>query len=111
MVLHVSRSCGTTHSYRVQHLGHHQYPNDEHKDPDWTQLRLSGHKFEFPMTKVQALWNCVVKQILWPPLLIRYVLVRALFKVDRDDGTPYRMIRRARPTRMLLDRHGVSRRL
>jgi fatty acid desaturase len=91
---------GTTHSYRVQHLGHHQYPNDEHKDPDWAQLRLSGHKFEFPMTKRQFLWNCVIKQILWPPLLIRYVLVRAFFKVDRDDGTPYRMIRRAKP-RML----------
>lgn len=93
---------GTTHSYRVQHLGHHQYPNDEHKDPDWAQLRLSGHKFEFPMTKAQFVWKCIVKQILWPPLLMRYVLVRALFKVDRDDGTPYRMIRRAKPRMMLI---------
>ncbi len=26
---------GTTHSYRVQHLGHHQFPNDPELDPDW----------------------------------------------------------------------------
>src|SRR5689334_13780291 len=28
---------GTTHRYRVQHLGHHQYPNDPVRDPDWEQ--------------------------------------------------------------------------
>lgn len=92
---------GTTHSYRVQHLGHHQYPNDPDKDPDWAQLRLSGHRFAFPMSRAGFLWHCVLKQLLWPPSLIRYVLVRAFFKVDRDDGTPYRMNRRA-PLRMLL---------
>jgi fatty acid desaturase len=92
---------GTTHSYRVQHLGHHQYPNDPDKDPDWAQLRLSGHRFRFPMSRMAFFWHCVVKQLLWPPNLIRYVLVRAFFKVDRDDGTPYRMNRRA-PLRMLL---------
>ena len=37
---------GTTHSYRVQHLGHHQYPNDPDRDPDWTQMRLSGHRYQ-----------------------------------------------------------------
>src|SRR4029079_18552360 len=26
---------GTTHRYRVQHLGHHQFPNDPVRDPDW----------------------------------------------------------------------------
>src|SRR4051794_10056674 len=63
---------GTTHSYRVQHLGHHQYPNDPDKDPDWTQLRLSGHRFSFPMSRPAFLWHCVIKQLLWPPNLIRY---------------------------------------
>jgi fatty acid desaturase len=85
---------GTTHSYRVQHLGHHQYPNDPDKDPDWAQLTMSGHKFEFPMSRGHFVWECILKQILWPPTLIRYVLVRAFYKVDRDDGTPYRMRRR-----------------
>jgi fatty acid desaturase len=85
---------GTTHSYRVQHLGHHQYPNDPDRDPDWTQMRLSGHRYQFPMSRGRFLWECVVKQLLWPPNLLRYVLVRASFKVDLGDNTPYRMKRR-----------------
>ena len=85
---------GTTHSYRVQHLGHHQYPNDPERDPDWTQMRLSGHRYEFPMSRGRFLWECVFKQLLWPPSLIRYVLVRASFKVDLGENTPYRMKRR-----------------
>jgi fatty acid desaturase len=85
---------GTTHSYRVQHLGHHQYPNDPSLDPDWTQMRLSGHRFQFPMSRGRFLWECVIKQLLWPPSLIRYVLVRASFKVDQSGKTPYRMKRR-----------------
>jgi fatty acid desaturase len=88
---------GTTHSYRVQHLGHHQFPNDPERDPDWAQLRLSGHRFQFPMTRGQFLWHCVLKQLLWPPYLIQYVLVRASFKVDQGDHTPYRMNRRQAP--------------
>lgn len=85
---------GTTHSYRVQHLGHHQYPNDPDRDPDWTQMTLSGHKFKFPMTRGRFLWECFFKQFMWPPNLIRYVLVRASFKVDKGENTPYRMKRR-----------------
>jgi fatty acid desaturase len=42
---------GTTHSYRVQHLGHHQYPNDPERDPDWVQMLRSGHRYEFPMMR------------------------------------------------------------
>src|ERR1017187_1316912 len=55
---------GTTHSYRVQHLGHHQYPNDPERDPDWVQMTRSGHRFTFPMTQLSFLWHCVIKQIL-----------------------------------------------
>lgn len=89
---------GTTHSYRVQHLGHHQYPNDPDRDPDWTQMTRSGHRYQFPMSRGRFLWECVFKQLLWPPSLIRYVLVRASFRVDLGENTPYRMKRRqARP--------------
>ena len=92
---------GTTHSYRVQHIGHHQYPNDPELDPDWAQLRLSGHRFRFPMTTGQFLWHCFFKQILWWPNLLRYVLVRATFRVDMGNG-PYRMKRKtALPIRLL----------
>ncbi|MBM3996004.1 MAG: fatty acid desaturase [Planctomycetes bacterium] len=83
---------GTTHSYRVQHIGHHQYPNDPELDPDWTQLRLSGHRFDFPMTFWEFLWHCFFKQFLWAPNLLRYVLVRAVFRVDMPSG-PYHMKR------------------
>jgi fatty acid desaturase len=84
---------GTTHSYRVQHMGHHQYPNDPDRDPDWAQLRLSGHRFRFPMHRLAFLWHGVCKQLLLPHLLIRYALVRASFLVDQGDNTPYRMKR------------------
>jgi fatty acid desaturase len=84
---------GTTHSYRVQHMGHHQYPNDPERDPDWTQLTLSGHRFRFPMGRAAFLWHGVIKQLLVPHFLIRYALVRARFVVDQGDGTPYRMNR------------------
>ena len=99
---------GTTHSYRVQHLGHHQYPNDPDRDPDWAQMRLSGHRFEFPMSTPAFLWHCLFKQLLWPPALLRYVLVRASFLVDQGEG-PYRMKRRTRlPLRLLAVGYHVS---
>lgn len=88
---------GTTHSYRVQHLGHHQFPNDPERDPDWTQLRQSGHRYTFPMSRGRFLWHCFFKQILWPPSLIRYVLVRARFVVHQGEDTPYRMKRFGHP--------------
>ncbi len=84
---------GTTHSYRVQHMGHHQYPNDPDRDPDWAQLRISGHRFRFPMSRAAFLWHGLVKQILLPYLLLRYALARAFFVVDHGEGTPYRMKR------------------
>jgi fatty acid desaturase len=84
---------GTTHSYRVQHMGHHQYPNDPDRDPDWAQLTLSGHRFNFPMGRAAFLWHCIGKQLLLPHLLLRYALVRARFLVDQGEGTPYRMKR------------------
>ena len=84
---------GTTHSYRVQHLGHHQFPNDPERDPDWVQMSRSGHRFEFPMSRRRFLWHCVLKQILIPLYPLRYALVRASYVVDKGEGTPYRMHR------------------
>lgn len=84
---------GTTHSYRVQHLGHHQYPNDPERDPDWTQMTRSGHRLTFPLTLRQFLWHGLFRHLLWPPSLIRYVLVRASFLVHQGEDTPYRMKR------------------
>lgn len=85
---------GKTHPYRVQHLGHHQFPNDPDRDPDWTQMAKSGHRYTFPMTRWAFWWHCILKQFLWLPNLLRYVLVRASFLVDEGEGSPYRMIRR-----------------
>jgi fatty acid desaturase len=87
---------GQTHPYRVQHLGHHQYPNDPERDPDWAQMLRSGHRYTFPMTRGRFLWECFLKQLLWPPALIRYVLVRASYLVDQKGG-PYSMKRRTAP--------------
>jgi fatty acid desaturase len=84
---------GQTHPYRVQHLGHHQYPNDPERDPDWEQMVRSGHRYDFPMSRGRFLWECLWKQVLWFPALIRYVLVRAFYVVDQGSG-PYSMRRR-----------------
>jgi fatty acid desaturase len=90
----------TTHGYRLQHLAHHQYPNDGERDPDVTQMRASGHRFHLPTSRGRFLWQCVLKQVLWPPNLVRYSLVRALFKPDGGPGSPYRVTRK--PSRILV---------
>ncbi len=82
---------GTTHKYRVQHLGHHQFPNDPERDTDFVQLTASGHKMRFPMSRGQFLWECVFKQLLWLPYPIRYALVRATFDGSNKTG-PYRRL-------------------
>jgi fatty acid desaturase len=90
---------GTTHSYRVQHMGHHQFPNDPERDPDWVQMTRSGHRYRFPMSRLGFLWQCVVKQILIPLYPVRYALVRASYVVDKGEHTAYRMKRH--PSRWL----------
>lgn len=85
---------GTTHNYRVQHLGHHQFPNDPEKDPDTAQMVASGHRFEFPMSRGRFLWHCVIKQILVPLFPVRYILARARYIPDGGDGCMYRLKRK-----------------
>lgn len=69
----------TTHSYRLQHLAHHQFVNDPQHDPDVTQMRASGHRYRFPMSPRTFIWKCVIRPILWLPSLVRYVRVRARY--------------------------------
>jgi len=45
----------------------------------------------------QFLWHCLMKQILLPHNLVRYILVRAFFVTDNGPGNPYRVKRRAKP--------------
>jgi fatty acid desaturase len=79
----------TTHHYRLQHLAHHQFPNDPERDPDVSQMEASGHRFAFPMSPRRFVWECVVKQLLWFPKLIRYIRVRARYNATGGGTGPY----------------------
>jgi fatty acid desaturase len=79
----------TTHFYRLQHLAHHQFPNDPERDPDVAQMEASGHRFAFPMSPGRFVWECVIKQILWLPGLIRYVRMRAKYAATGGGKGPY----------------------
>jgi fatty acid desaturase len=81
----------TTHSYRLQHLAHHQYVNDPVRDPDVTQMQASGHRFRFPMSRGRFVWECVVKQFLWLPNLVRYIRIRAKYSSTGSAGGPYQV--------------------
>jgi fatty acid desaturase len=79
----------TTHQYRLQHLAHHQFPNDPERDPDVAQMEASGHRFRFPMSPLRFLWECVLKQVLWVPGLIRYTRMRARYAATGGGSGPY----------------------
>jgi fatty acid desaturase len=68
-----------THLYRITHLAHHLHVNDRERDPDLAQLEASGHAFEFPMPRGQFIWHCVLKQLLVPGILLRYLYVRVRY--------------------------------
>jgi fatty acid desaturase len=78
-----------THHYRLQHLAHHQYVNDPEKDPDVFQMSESGHRYDFPMSRGRFVWECVIKQLLWFPKLIRYIRVRAKYNATGGGKGPY----------------------
>lgn len=79
----------TTHHYRLQHLAHHQFPNDPQRDPDVLQMEGSGHRFRFPMSPGRFVWKCVVKQGFWLPGLIRYIRWRARYATTGGGDGPY----------------------
>jgi fatty acid desaturase len=78
-----------THHYRLQHLAHHQYVNDPEKDPDVFQMSESGHRYDFPMSRGRFVWECVIKQLVWFPKLIRYIRVRAKYNATGGGKGPY----------------------
>jgi fatty acid desaturase len=78
-----------THHYRIQHLAHHQFVNDSERDPDIAQMEASGHRFDFPMTPRRFVWECVIKQMLWLPSLIRYIRIRAKYSATGGGTGPY----------------------
>ena len=68
-----------TYNYRLQHLAHHQYTNDPERDPDLIYMKVSGHKFSYPMPLGKFFWDCVVKLFFWVPGLVHYIAIRAKF--------------------------------
>jgi fatty acid desaturase len=79
----------TTHHYRLQHLAHHQFPNDPERDPDVMQMDASGHRYQWPMSPRRFIWQCIVKQWLVLPKLIRYIRMRAKFSATGEGSGPY----------------------
>jgi fatty acid desaturase len=74
-----------THNYRLLHFAHHLYVNDPERDPDVTFMRASGHCIRFPAER-RALWQGVVKQVLWVPGLVHYMVARARQTVVGSGG-------------------------
>lgn len=77
----------STHHYRLQHLAHHQFVNDPDRDPDISQLKTSGHWFDFPQER-GPLIRKFLKQ-LWPHRLIRFIRIRAAYNATGTDKNPY----------------------
>jgi fatty acid desaturase len=82
--------------YRLQHLAHHQFVNDPDRDPDVSQLRMSGHWLGFPLAK-RAVMVAILKQM-WPFRLVRFMRVRAKYNATGTDNTPY-LIKGMKPSK------------
>jgi fatty acid desaturase len=67
----------STFEFRLHHLAHHHYVNDPERDPDFGQLRASGHWLDFPIDRA-AFRRFLMSQI-WLPNLVRYTLARARY--------------------------------
>jgi fatty acid desaturase len=77
----------STFHYGLHHLAHHQFVNDPVRDPDISQMELSGHRLSFPILKQEFL--NVLAQQLWLPNLVRYSLARAEYDSLGTEHNPY----------------------
>lgn len=77
----------STYVFRLHHLAHHQFINDPERDPDFAQLRLSGHWMNFPVSSGK-----MIRTLLWQLTLIplfTYILIRAKYNSIGVDTNPY----------------------
>ncbi len=77
----------STHHYRLQHLAHHQFVNDPDRDPDVSQLKTSGHWFDFPVEE-RPLKRKFLRQLL-PHRLVKFIRIRAAYNATGTDKNPY----------------------
>lgn len=77
----------TTHHYRLEHLAHHQFVNDPHRDPNFGQLHVNGFWTRFPISKPEF-WRQLLSH-LWPGYLVRYMVAQAMYNSLPNDDNPY----------------------
>lgn len=77
----------STYSFRIYHLGHHQFINDPELDPDFASLKMSGHWLDFPASKLRF-FRMLARQFLVYPL-IKYTLARAKYNAVGGTQNPY----------------------
>ena len=77
----------STYSFRIYHLGHHQFINDPELDPDFASLKMSGHWLNFPASKLRFLRMLAQQFLVWP--LIKYTLARAKYNAVGGTNNPY----------------------
>ena len=77
----------STFHYGLHHLAHHQFVNDPVRDPDISQLQMSGHRLTFPIVKQEFLE--VLARQMWVPNLVRYSLARAEYDSLGTVHNPY----------------------
>jgi fatty acid desaturase len=62
----------TIHFYRLFHLGHHQFTNDPHRDPDLLNLGHGKRAWEFPMTRGRFIALVYFSAVLAPLRFLQY---------------------------------------
>jgi fatty acid desaturase len=77
----------STYTFRLHHLAHHNFINDPDRDPDFGQLRSSGHWLRFPILAKDFV-VLLLKQ-LYLVNLIKYMIVRMRYNSVGVDQNPY----------------------